>query len=102
MAQLSQIKTILSEFDQSEDALPPDQMRQLNTLCHTIYHAAITDDEGEFFEGSAEALRMCASLIKQSRFGRKSSANYAEQALEYSIEMLQDYIETAKIITYDN
>ena len=59
-----------------------------------------------FFNGSADLLRMCAALIKQANFTEKlkgiDGIPYANQALEYSIDVLQEQIANAKVVTYDN
>ncbi|MCP4914224.1 MAG: hypothetical protein GY909_14015 [Oligoflexia bacterium] len=79
-------------------------VRILKTLNKMLVHVMTTDEEGEYFDGSAEAMRMCASLIKQARFIQEvedSSIPYDEQALEYSIDLLQDQMNAAKVVTYD-
>ena len=93
-------ETICLEID--PDLLSSGQVRLLNTVCHSLYQAMITESEGEYFDGSAEALRMCASLIKQANFGQKKTIPYSDQALEYSLEILRDYISASKLVTYDN
>ena len=82
------------------------QKRLLKSLNALLGYTIQTDDEAEFFNGSAEALRICASLIKQSHFIENLSPfddiPYAEQALEYSIDVLQEHINASKVIQYDN
>lgn len=80
-------------------------LRILKTLNKMLTHVLTTDDEGEYFDGSAEAMRLCASLIKQARFiedARNGKIPYAEQALEYSIDVLQEHMSSSKVINYDN
>jgi hypothetical protein len=66
----------------------------------------VTENEEEYFEGSAEFMRMCAALIKQAHFTEnlKDASNipYAQQALEYSMDILQEYVTSSKVVTYDN
>ena len=83
-------------------SLSPDQIRLLNALYHSIYHTVVAQNEEEFFNGSAESMRMCASLIKQSSFGQKRDIPYSQQALEYSLEILREYIDASKLVTYDH
>ena len=49
---------------------------------------------------------MCASIIKQARFTEqlkgKDNIPYAQQALEYSMDVLNEYITNAKVVSYDN
>ena len=82
--------------------LPQEQIRRLNTLCHILYQTITTSDEEKFFDGSAEVLRLCASFIKQSHFGKGMPPHCTEQALEYAIEMLQDSMAMAQVVSYDN
>lgn len=84
--------------------LGPAQLRLLNTLNHLLRKVLTTQDEAEYFDSSAEAMRICASLIKQSAFVEEMDENavYSDQALEYSIELLQDCMSSSKLIVYDN
>ena len=93
-------QTISLEIDGA--LLSPDQMRLLNSLYHSIYQTVVARDEEEYFTGSAESMRMCAALVKQSNFGKNQSIPHSQQALEYSLEILREYIDTSKLITYDH
>lgn len=92
------------EIDGSE--LTPQQVRLIKSLNTMLAHVMVTENEEEYFEGSAEFMRMCASLIKQARFTEElkdqSSIPYAQQALEYSVDVLQEYVTASKVVTYDN
>ncbi len=84
--------------------LSATQVRLLKSLNAMIKHVVTTDSESEFFDGSAECMRICASLIKQARFIEAFKAEdipYAEQALEYSIDILQEQMSAHKVISYD-
>lgn len=97
-------KTIKIEIDGNE--LTPQQIRLIRSLNTMIAHVLLTENEEEYFEGSAEFMRMCAALIKQARFTEElkdqSNVPYAQQALEYSVDVLQEYVTASKVITYDN
>ena len=98
-------KKLNIEFDVSD--LTPAQVRLIRSLNTVLAGLVTTDDEGEFFEASAELMRACASLIKQSKFTSeaaktKKTIPYGDQALEYSIDTLQEQINNAKVVTYDN
>ncbi|HLE12864.1 MAG: hypothetical protein A2504_13460 [Bdellovibrionales bacterium RIFOXYD12_FULL_39_22] len=86
--------------------LTPSQIRLIKSLNSMLLHVITTDEESEFFEGSAEFMRMCAALIKQARFAEHlkgvDDIPYAEQALEYSMDLLQENFLKSKIINYDN
>lgn len=91
-------------FDTTE--LTPSQVRLVRSINVMLKNVLISDQENEFFEGSAELMRLCAALIKQSRFTddimRTSNIPYAEQALEYSVDALQDVISNSRVVHYDN
>jgi hypothetical protein len=97
-------KKLKIEIDATE--LTPKQIRSVKSVMSMMEHVLTTDDESEFFEGSAELMRMIATLIKQSSFSEEYSKNksisYSDQALEYSVDMLQDFISDKKVIRYDN
>ena len=97
-------RMIKIEIDGSE--LTPQQVRLIKSLNTMLAHVMLTENEEEYFEGSAEFMRMCASLIKQARFTEalKDQTNipYAQQALEYSVDVLQEYVTASKVVTYDN
>jgi hypothetical protein len=97
-------RLIRIEIDGSE--LTPNQVRLIRSLNTMLAHVMLTENEDEYFEGSAEFMRMCAALIKQARFTEnlKDTSNipYAQQALEYSMDVLQEYVTNAKVVTYDN
>lgn len=85
--------------------LSATQIRLLKSLNAMITHVMTTGSESEFFDGSAECMRICASLIKQARFIEAFKAEdipYADQALEYSIDILQEQMSAHKVISYDN
>ena len=97
-------RVIKIEIDGSE--LTPQQVRLVKSLNTMLSHLLITENEEEYFEGSAELMRMCAALIKQARFTEElkdqSNIPYAQQALEYSVDVLQDYVTASKVVNYDN
>lgn len=83
--------------------LTPAQLRAMKTINMLMAHIITTDDEADFFDGTAEAMRLCASLVKQSQFCDKDSAiPYADQALEFAIEALTELMESSSVVTYDN
>ncbi|MCF8057743.1 MAG: hypothetical protein K9K67_00495 [Bacteriovoracaceae bacterium] len=96
-------KKMFIEIDTTE--MTAAQIRMVKTLNSLMNHVLVTESEGEYFESAAEVMRICASLIKQANFTTDMKANnvpYAEQVLEYSIDMLQDHMSQAKVVSYDN
>ncbi len=97
-------KKNVANFSVDVTGLSPTQIRLLKSLTAMIKHVATTQSESDFFDGSAECMRICASLIKQAQFietFKTENIPYAEQALEYSIDILQDQMSTHKVVTYD-
>lgn len=93
-----------TSFSVDTTGLSPAQIRLLKSFNAMMKHVATTNSESDFFDGSAECMRICASLIKQAQFieaFRSEDIPYAEQALEYSIDILQDQMSTHKVVTYD-
>ncbi|MGZ3807650.1 MAG: hypothetical protein ACXVCE_06150 [Bacteriovorax sp.] len=97
-------RMIRIEIDGSE--LTPNQVRLIRSLNTMLAHVLLTENEEEYFEGSAEFMRMCAALIKQAHFTENlkdvNNIPYAQQALEYSMDILQEYVTNSKVVTYDN
>ncbi len=95
---------LIIELDTSE--LTNAQVRMIRSLNTVLAQLLLTNDESEFFENSSELMRLCASLIKQATFPhqslKKTKTPYADQALEYSLDNLQENINAEKIISYDN
>lgn len=91
------------EIDTTE--LSEANKRLLKSLNNLLVHVLSTDTEQEYFDGSAEAIRIAASLIKQAKFVEGFKADnipYGEQVLEYSLDILQEHIEGSKVVSYDN
>jgi hypothetical protein len=100
---LSKKNKAFLEIDTTE--LRPHHVRQMKNLMKLMEHILSTDSEVDYFDGSAEAIRMCAALIKQARFiegMKEANIPYADQVLEFSVDVLQEHISTAKVVTYDN
>lgn len=95
---------VLIELDAAE--LSTQQIRLIKSINAILANVVTTDSEEDFFEGSAEFMRMCASLIKQANFAENlkgiDGIPYAEQALEYSMDMLTEHITNSKVVHYDN
>ena len=103
MATTSNENLINFVIDTSE--LSQSQVRLIRTMNSLLLGVITTDSEAEFFDDSAELMRICASLIKQSNFAESLIDNdipYADQALEYSVDVLQEQISTSRVVAYDN
>jgi hypothetical protein len=95
-------ETLKLEIDTK--GMNPTQVRLLKSWNTLMAHVLLTHQEDEFFDGSAEVIRICAALVKQSNFASltKSEIPYAEQVLQYSMEILQEHMEEEKVVSYDN
>jgi len=83
--------------------IPLPQQRLIKSLAATLVNVMGTDNEGEFFEGSAELLRLVASVIQQAKFcSQKTDIPYASQAVEYGVDVLQEHLSNSKVLKYDN
>lgn len=96
------------------------QIRVIRMLNSILLELLNSNNEAQFFEKSAELMRLSAMAIKQSNFNslhshvEHSSAMssdgpkipYAEQALEFSIDNLFEIFSglgvSNKIVTFDN
>ena len=85
--------------------LKPNHIRLFKTLHNSLVTLLKTCDEREYFDASAESLRLCSALIQQAGFLEMVSEDkdipYSEQVLEFSMEALQESISNAKVMTYD-
>ncbi len=89
------------DIDTSE--LTQAQLRAIKTINMLMAHIVTTDEEADYFDGTAEVMRICASLVKQSHFCQKnSSIPYGDQAIEFAIESLTELMESSSVIKYDN
>jgi len=95
-------KKIYFEIDGNK--LDSHHVRLLKTFNRLMTHVLSTSNESEYFDGAADALRMCASMIKQSNFVENSVDDipYAEQVMEFSMDTLQEFMSDSKVVTYDN
>lgn len=95
---------LILKYDSSE--LTPAQIRLIKRVHATLANVLTTDEESEYFEESAELLRICAHLIQNSHFSddkiRNQNIPYAEQAIEYSVECLQEQLARGQSISIDN
>ena len=78
--------------------LTEKQLRILKQIHFLTIEAMKTDCEVEFFEKSSMLMNQMAKALMHSNFGGADEFNfdkipYAKQALEYSIENLEDLLE---------
>lgn len=97
-------KSMTIKFDTTE--LNDQQVRLIRSISTMLNHILTTDEEAEYFDGSAELMRMVASAVKQSNFTTEWCGNknipYAEQALEFCLDIVADQMQSREIIKHDN
>ena len=86
--------------------LSESQQRLLRYINSALLHAITTADEGEYFDHTAQAMRIFSSLVRQADFVEKeakghSQIPYPTQALEFCIETIVDDISENKTIVFD-
>lgn len=92
---------LLIKFDTTQ--LTPTQARLIKTVNALMAHIVSADEEAELFEGSAEILTKVSELIHSSHFAQShKELNYAEQALEYSIDFLRENLDALLHTNLDN
>ena len=105
MANLDQENHLTLQLDASE--LSPGQQRLIRYINSVLLHVITTHDEAEYFDGSNQAMRMLAALIRQANFAQKerernSDIPYPVQALEFCMETMAQDLAQDKEIIFDN
>lgn len=93
------------KIELNTEELTPAQVRLIRSINSLLTHVATTEDECEFFDGSAELMRALASMIQQANFNNSAQTNrinYADQAVEFSIDTVNEALKMRKVISYDN
>jgi hypothetical protein len=81
------------------------QVRLIRTINTMLTHVMSTEEEDEFFDSSAELMKLMGTAVKQANFNsymkKINSIPYAEQALEFSLDSFTENMQK-KIIDFDN
>lgn len=98
-------KFLTIQLDSTE--LNPAQERLIRYMNSMLLSALTSDDEGEYFESSNEAMRMLASLIKKANFNDRHSVKaksipYDSQVIEYCMETISEDLSDNKTVIFDN
>ena len=95
---------LVTEFNTTE--LSNEKIRLLKAFMTEIDLTINSDCESRFFNHSAELMRLCAAVIQSSKFVEMhqegSEIPFHDQAIEYSIDILQEYLNENKVKHYDN
>ncbi len=83
--------------------MSPTQVRLLKNITSLLANVVSADEESEFFDTSSELFKKVAELVKHSQFAEANrKINYGEQAVEYSIENLNETLDSRNLHNIDN
>lgn len=85
------------------EGLSSTQIRLIKNI-HSLLAAVVTsEEEGEYFEASAELVKKAAELIKHSNFPiTHKNISYGDQAVEFAIDSVNESMNENKINNFDN
>ena len=104
----------MNEFKQTHDSLSikvktqkltPQQVRLLKSAQSLLTHVLTTNNESDYFEASAELLKIFSSIIQHAHFSaahKDSGIAYDEQVLEYAFDSLREVLSEKSLKTFDN
>lgn len=85
------------------EEMTPRQVRLVKSITSLLSNVVSADEEAEFFDASSELFKKVAELVKHSQFAETNrNINYGEQAVEYSIDNLNETIEGRNLHNIDN
>ena len=85
------------------EEMTPLQVRLVKSINSLMAHVLTAEDESEYFEASANLMKKAAELIKHSDFASSNNGmHYAEQAVEFAVDFLNEAIDEQKLGSIDN
>lgn len=85
------------------EEMSPRQVRLVKNITALLTSVVSADEESEYFDSSSELFKKVAELVKHSQFAETNrNINYGEQAVEYSIDNLNEALEDNKLHNIDN
>ena len=85
------------------EGLTPTQLRLVKTLHVLLSNLLASETESEYFDTSAELMKKTSELIKHANFATQNqSIPYGNQAVEFSLDSLNELIDQDKIQNLDN
>ncbi len=79
------------------------QVRLLKNITSLLTSVVSADEEAEYFDSSSELFKKVAELVRHSQFAEANrKINYGEQAVEYSIENLNETLDGQSLRNIDN
>ncbi len=87
----------------STEELSANQVRLIKSINSVLAHVLAADEEGEYFDASAELMKQVATAINQSNFSvQNKNMDYGTQAVEYSVDSLSETLDGKNLINIDN
>lgn len=85
------------------EGMSPTQVRLVKSIHALLASVLSAEEEGEYFETSAELMKKTAELIKHSAFAvTNKNMSYGDQAVEFAVDSLNESMEENKIQNLDN
>lgn len=85
------------------DGMSPTQVRLVKSIHALLAGVLSAEEEGEYFEASAELMKKTAELIKHSAFAvTNKNMSYGNQAVEFAVDSLNESMDENKIQNLDN
>ena len=82
------------------------QVRLIKKINVMLNNMMITEDEGDYFDSSSELLKLIAQSVKDSNFSKfwaeNSKIAYADQALEFGFDSINEELAAANLVSHDN
>jgi hypothetical protein len=85
------------------EGLSATQVRLVKNIHALLANVLSSDEEGEYFEASADLLQKTAELIKHANFSvENTQMSYGDQAVEFAVDSLNESLEESKLTKFDN
>ncbi|MBF0312538.1 MAG: hypothetical protein HQK50_12530 [Oligoflexia bacterium] len=85
--------------------LSEQQVRMIRAFNALVVELLSTSTEEGYFEKSSEVLRLWAMAVKNTNFSHQKhidNINYSDQAIEYAIDSLMEFLNSPKSSSFDN
>jgi hypothetical protein len=81
------------------EGLTAEQIRIMKAMSALMTNVLAADEEGEYFEASAQLMKKAAELIRKSQFAKdQKQIPYGEQAVEYAVDFLNETLNGSEFI----
>lgn len=85
------------------EELSATQLRLLKSVTSLLTNVLSADEESEYFDMSAELMKKVAETIKHADFANQNPhMEYGDQAVEFSIDFINESLNMNKLHNIDN